>query len=374
MHKRKNKNSLGLYVHIPFCEKKCFYCSFVVTVSQKSRDEYVNALIKEMNVYKGKEIRTIYFGGGTPSALSEQQIEKLIISLKENFFIHPEAEFTFEGNPEHVHLSKIQLLKRMGVTRFSLGAQTFNDEKLIFLGRNHDRKAIFDACRVVRAGGFSNVNLDLMYGFPAQTMSDLNKDLEEIVKLNCEHISLYLLSVEKNSLFYVKKVNVLAEDDQVKQFIEVKSFLEKSGYDHYEISNFARKNKESRHNKNYWLGGNYVGLGVAAHSHIDGKRFWNVSSPSQYIQQIKQEGSACAGEETLRLEEQLMETFLFGLRMQEGVNLRALEQRYECSMDEQKIKRIEAFIKEGFLIKKRGHVKTTLKGALILDALCAQLI
>ena len=212
----------SLYFHIPFCEKKCFYCSFIVTVSKKHIDEYVKSLTQEMLAHKGKEIDTIYFGGGTPSLMNNNQIDFLISSLRKNFKIQSNAEFTFEGNPEHIDLEKMKLLKALGVNRFSLGAQTFDNQKLIMLGRNHDKDSINRAYSYIREAGFNNVNIDLMYGMPKQDIKGIKSDLRKIKKLNCEHVSIYALSVEKNSLFYVKKVNLQGVDAQVKQYLTVK--------------------------------------------------------------------------------------------------------------------------------------------------------
>lgn len=374
MHNQKNKKHLGLYLHVPFCEKKCYYCSFAMTVSQRNIPSYLECLLKEMESCRGQRIHSVYMGGGTPSILSENQIAYCVQSIRKNFIISSDAEFTCEMNPEHVSVSKVRILKALGVNRFSLGVQTFNDVQLKALGRNHSRETILHAFKVFEEERCANVSIDLIYGLPHQSMPDLLGDLDQIKAWDGAHVSLYALSVEKNSLFDVKNVQLQDTNIQVKQFVMVKDFLESCGYYHYEVSNFAKPGKSSIHNTHYWQGGDYIGLGASAHSHLQGHRYWNVSSVSKYIEKMRDVQSALEAEEYLALEERLMESVLFGLRMRNGVCVHALEKRMGCLLPEEKKHLIDRLIEEGLLLKDQNRLKATLQGMLVLDEISARLI
>jgi len=365
----------SLYIHIPFCEKKCFYCSFVVSVGQRHRvDLYLDCLSDEALYYKGDAIQTVYLGGGTPTFLTNEQLQKIFDVIHNNFKLADDVECTVEANPEGLDIAKIKFLKKLGVNRISLGVQSLNNEYLKYLGRIHDREKAVDAFHIIREGGIENINLDLMYTFPEQSCDELQDDVGAISELGSEHLSLYALSIEPNSRFYVKKEQLPNDQVQVDQYILVCRFLEKAGLKQYEVSNFARPGEESRHNLNYWEGGNYIGLGVGAHSHINGTRSWNVAKLTEYIRRIERKESPLEGNEQLDHHQRLWETMLFGLRMNRGVNVKEKEETFGCKVPDEKQIMLERFVEEGWLQREGDILKTSLKGRLLLDELCARLI
>ncbi len=373
----------SLYIHIPFCESKCFYCSFVVfveparstkTVGQSHRvDDYLDCLSFEARRYKGVECANVFLGGGTPSYLGNDQLKRLFGIVEENFSLRPDAEYTIEANPESLDAVKLKTLRSHGINRISLGVQSFHPHYLKYLGRNHDQEKAREAYQLVRDAGFMNVNLDLMFGFPKETIPEIEQDVVALTALKSDHISLYMLNLEENSRFYAQKIQLPDDDLQAKQYEIVRAGLEDAGYRQYEISNFAKPGKESRHNLNYWQGGEYIGLGVGAHSYRGGKLFWNVSRLNVYIEKIREGGSAIDGSQQLDAHEQLKQAVLIGLRMNRGVRVESLEQALHCALSEEERGRIEHFIQHGFFTREDGYLKATERGRLVLDELCAHL-
>ncbi|HLF17602.1 MAG TPA: radical SAM family heme chaperone HemW [Candidatus Omnitrophota bacterium] len=369
------KQELSLYVHIPFCEKKCFYCSFVVSVGQERRmGDYLKCLREEASRHKGKTLCSVYFGGGTPTFLSDHQLESLLAMVVEVFDVGPNIEWSVEANPEHLSKDKLNILKRYGVNRISLGVQTFNESFLRFLGRNHTRSKAIEAYELIRQAGFHNVNVDLMFGYPKQTIHELREDLKEMVRLKSEHMSLYALTVEERSRFFAEGMK-LPQDELVGRFyMEIKDTLERAGFGQYEVSNFALPGHESRHNIHYWKGGFYIGLGVGAHSHRFGRRWWNISRLTDYLQRMEEGQSVEEDSEELTPRQRFMERILFGLRMNEGVDLRAIETGLGQALTDEQNKLIETYIQKGLLIERGDSLQVSDRGRLVLDELCAQLI
>lgn len=364
----------SLYIHIPFCERKCFYCSFVVSVGHpQRRDAYLEAIAREARRYKGLKVGSVYVGGGTPSYLTGDQLKRLFGMIRENFAVDSSAEYTVEANPESLDEVKLQIMRASGVNRISLGVQSLNDRYLQYLGRNHSQAKARLAYRIIREAGFTNINLDLMFAFPQQTLDEIRQDVAALTALASEHISLYMLNLEEHSRFYAQKIQLPDDDLQAQQYAMVVRQLEEAGYRQYEISNFARPGRESRHNLHYWQGGEYIGLGVGAHSYWQGKLFWNVSRLNTYIDRSRQEGSAVEGEQLLDAGERLKQALLIGLRMNDGIRLGALEQLFGCHLGEEESQRIEHFVRHGFLAHDDGRLKATEQGRLVLDELCAQL-
>lgn len=365
----------GLYIHIPFCKSKCPYCSFV---SFKERDEdldpYLVALQKEALYFKGQEVSSIYIGGGTPTILDKKRLEFLFSIINVNFPLSPGAEVTIEANPATFDLGKAECLRDYGVTRVSLGVQSFNNKFLGFLKRPYDRTQVLEAVDILKQANFKNINLDLMYGLPGQDAKEIEEDVRTLLSLSCSHASLYTLSIEAGSEFYKNNLRLLSSDLQASYYELVRKMLLEAGFSHYEISNFALNNFECRHNLNYWKGGTYLGLGVAAHSYIDGRRFWNTERLDVYVNLLHQGFSAKAGEEHLDLLGQLMESFLIGLRLTEGVDLKKLEAMHQVKLPEEKERQIFEFIRGGFLENENSLFRTTAKGMMVLDELCGRLI
>lgn len=365
----------SLYIHIPFCEKKCLYCSFVIAVAQRQRiDPYLDCLEWEAGRKKGKKVKTIYIGGGTPTFLSNDQLNRLGKIIESVFSYSGKAELTIEANPEGLDLEKAKCLFALGINRVSLGVQSFHDRYLKFLGRCHDSRMAVTAFHNLRKAGFDNINLDLMYSFPEQSLQEIREDVTRLVDLGSEHVSLYTFTVEPCSRFFAQGVRPQAGHDRAEQYEFAAHFLTQSGFRQYEISNFALSGRESQHNLNYWQGGNYFGLGVGAHSHIDGRRYWNVCRLNGYMSRIKRNIDPVEGSEDLIPQTRLSESLLLGLRMNEGVDLKKLEQRFECGLTKDKTEKIEEFVGNGLLNLQDGCLKATPQGRLVLDELAAYLI
>lgn len=365
----------GLYIHIPFCEQKCFYCSFVIAVGQEHRmEEYVECVCAEMPAYRGMDIQTVYVGGGTPGFLKPEQLKKVFDGIHRHFSVHPRAEVTLEANPQDLDSTKANIIFDLGVNRLSIGAQSFHDDKLKYLGRKHTAQNVVEAFDQARKAGIKNINLDLMYGFPDQTMDELEKDVATITSLGAEHISLYTLTIENNSRFFTKNLQLPDSEIQVEQYAFVKEFMEKKGYGQYEVSNFSRKGFASRHNLNYWRGGEYIGLGIAAHSYIDGKRGWNISRLPEYMKRLKDGQSPQEESRHLSVTEQFMDAFLFGLRMNEGVDVEKLEKRFNVQLDDARKSVLHQMSEHHLIVKNESLWKVTDRGRLVLDEICARLV
>jgi oxygen-independent coproporphyrinogen-3 oxidase len=339
----------------------------VIAVGQEHRrEEYVTALINEIQNYEGQRIKTIYLGGGTPSLLDEGQLECLMDAIRKKFLFHQDIEITIEANPESISRSKAQFLKAQGFNRVSLGVQSLNDRYLKFLGRRHDARMACDAYRTLRDAGLVNINLDLMYAFPGQTQEELIQDARDIALLGPAHLSLYTLTIEPNSRFFASQMKLDDDEKLAGQYVLVGGVLHEYGFEQYEISNFSKPGFESAHNKNYWLGGTYIGLGVGAHGFDGRRRYWNTPNFQDYIQRAGSAGQAIGGFEDLTDAQLIMEKILFGLRMNEGVPWDLVPPL--------KQKLVQTWIKDGFLLLAADKLKTTDRGRLVLDELSVRLI
>ncbi|MCQ2440994.1 MAG: radical SAM family heme chaperone HemW [Clostridia bacterium] len=305
---------LGLYLHIPFCAKKCAYCDFYsACVTDTMQDKYVRALIGEIKKWGGlvdRPIDTIYIGGGTPSVLGER-IKQIILSVKENFKVFEDAEITAEVNPSSAVEGFLICAKRSGVNRLSVGVQSGNDIELNVLGRTHTAKQSMDTVKKARKLGFDNISLDLMICLPNSSIKTLKENLDFICSLNPEHISAYILKIEPDTKFSKLKLNLPDDDMQADQYLYMCNYLNEKGYSHYEISNFAKKGRESKHNLKYWEQKEYIGIGPSAHSFLDGKRFFYERDLKGFIENptIKDDGTGGDKQEEIMLK----------LRLKEGI-------------------------------------------------------
>ncbi|HQP92026.1 MAG TPA: radical SAM family heme chaperone HemW, partial [Candidatus Omnitrophota bacterium] len=300
--------------------------------------------------------------------------KKLFAVISSNFSVTPGAEITFEANPATFDHDKAGLMFDCGINRVSLGVQSLNDNYLKFLGRPHTSQDARSAFGLLRKVGFKNINLDLIYSLPGQAKKDMEEDLTGLIDLCSEHLSLYTLSVSPGSKFHNMKVELPVADAQGEHYLYISQLLKRKGYVHYEVSNFAKPGFECRHNKNYWQGGNYIGLGAAAHSHLEGRRFWNIEDIQEYIRAIGEKTNAILGEEILSEEKRFMETLLIGLRLSEGVDVSDLEERFEAKLPKDKEKTISDFIEQGLLEEEGGRLKATMTGMVVLDEICSRLI
>lgn len=381
--------TLGIYIHIPFCVKKCPYCDFTsFTPETLPEDDYIKALKREMDVRRKADVEeevkveTVYLGGGTPSLLSPNSVKNLLIAISKEFTLK-EPEITIEVNPGTVDLDKLKGFRDAGVNRLSLGIQSLNDRLLSVLGRIHNRKEALNAYESARKAGFDNIGIDLIYSVPGESLPEWEGDLREAISLRPEHISAYNLTIEEEThFFHQQEKGILAlpkEEEQVAMFLETERILEGAGYEHYEVSNYALPGFRSRHNQIYWKGGEYIGLGVSAHSYISGRwsvvsgqancgrRAANTSNLAEYFRLIGEKGNAVVEEEVLTKEKAMGETVFLGLRMMEGIDLSYFKDRFGIGIEEAYPKAIKELAGEGFLKSEEGHLRLTKKGVLFLN-------
>lgn len=354
------------YLHIPFCKSKCHYCSFVSFPILERKGQYVHRLQQQiLKEYKGECLNTLYFGGGTPSLLTCGQINE-IISL---FNLNGNAEVTLEVNPETVDAEYFQKLSKTRVNRLSIGSQSFDDKILKVIGRRHKSADVFRVVEEARAAGFKNISLDFIYGLPEQSLENFVSDLKTAVSLRVEHISLYGLKIEDGCFFARQKPQNLADDDlQAQMYLAAIEFLTGNGFEHYEISNFCRGGKFSRHNVNYWKNQEYYGFGLAAHGYVDGVRYSNQANLDLYCSQP--DGKDFLQE--LSSNEILEEEIFLGLRLASGLNIHQINEKFGIDF-EKKYRNILNKYSE-YLENKNGMCRFTKEGFLISNYILADFI
>ncbi len=324
----------GIYIHIPFCRQACHYCNFHFSTSLKQKDELINALCKEIGLApadKTETIDTVYFGGGTPSLLSIKELELIFSALNKKFSMSNNIEITLEANPDDINPEKLTQWKNTGISRLSVGIQSFVEDELKWMNRAHTAGDSVRCINEIQEAGFANFSVDLIYGSPLLDNNNWKKNVDIIIKKNIPHISCYALTVEPATALYKmiaqhKKAPVDAEKQAV-QFLLLMDWMEASGYEHYEISNFAKPGMHSKHNSSYWKGKKYVGFGPSAHSFDGEKRKWNISSNAGYMQSI-QKGIIPFEEETLTITQQINEYIMVSLRTMEGIDLDFLKKHF----------------------------------------------
>lgn len=324
----------GIYIHIPFCKQKCSYCNYHFSTNLNAKSEIIDAICKELSMRKSEiieNIETIYFGGGTPSLLENNELEQIFDTIYKNFSIAENPEITLEANPDDLSFNKIQQLKTQPINRFSIGVQSFYEEDLKLMNRAHDSNEALNAIKLTQDAGFKNITIDLIYG--SQTTSDeiWEKNLQTAINLEVPHISSYVLTIEPKTLLQhqieVGKIKDIDEEKQARQFQMLIDALTSNDYEHYEISNFGKPNFHSRHNSNYWNGKSYLGIGPSAHSYNGKERSWNIENNAIYIKNIKQ-GILPNEIETLSLEDEFNELIMIKLRTSEGLNLTYLKNKF----------------------------------------------
>lgn len=357
----------SVYIHIPFCKSKCKYCSFYSIPQVDLVDVYVSALLKEINYYYNKEaLKTLYFGGGTPSLLSTETISKIL----SNFNISPNTEVTFEINPDDANSNYLKELFSLGINRLSFGAQSFDDKILKYIGRRHSSKDILKAIENSRKSGFDNISLDLIYGLPFQTMDILQNDLEVAISTEIKHVSTYGLKIESPSYFYKNPPESLPDDDlQADMYLGVNIFLENIGFKRYEISNFAKKGFESKHNLNYWNNSEYYGFGASAHGYLDGIRYSNSNEIKDYIANPLNRKT----EHMVTKQEQLEEEIFLGLRREIGINIKEINQKFNIDFDTKYSEILKKYIPK-YLVPTENGYKFTLCGVLLSNNILADFI
>ena len=372
-------NKSGIYLHIPFCKTKCIYCDFYsVTKRDDSIDKFVNCMVKEIKLNKNRLestiFDTIFFGGGTPSVLTENQLENILNTLYENFNIDKKVEITLECNPGEITFEKLTHFRKIGINRLSIGFQSFSEKNLKFLGRLHSSKQSISTFNHARKAGFDNINIDLIYDIPKQKIKDWKDDLFLGTSLEPEHISAYSLTVEKNTVLHsmVKNKTTIMPSEEIdkKMFLSTISYLEQKNYIHYEISNFSKKNKECAHNLHYWRLEPYLAFGPGAHGFDGKKRWWNKKSIDYYINQIDQNILPIEFEETLSKKDSFNETIMNGLRLIEGAKIQKLDSLINQNLENY----IDSFTEKWPYINNNGkNLSLNKKGLLFADEIIADL-
>ncbi|MDZ7742904.1 MAG: radical SAM family heme chaperone HemW [Bacteroidota bacterium] len=370
----------GIYIHIPFCKQKCHYCNFFSVASLKHREAFLEVLLKEIELQKdyleGQEIRTVYFGGGTPSLLSSGEIQKIFDRLNRFFRIHPEAEITLEANPDDLDKNKLQEIKHLPVNRFSMGVQSFFDEDLHYLNRVHDAGQAERSIKLAQDTGFSNITIDLIYGIPSLTNEKWITNLEKFFSLNLPHLSAYSLTVEDKTalrtLINKKKLPDVKEEESIEHFKILLNQMEAHSYVHYEISNFAREGYYSKHNSLYWMGGHYLGLGPSAHSYNGESRQWNHASMHKYLSLADYQETHFE-KEILTTAQKFNEYVMTSLRTSWGCDLEHIENVFGRQAAGQCLQDAAAFLADNSLYKENNKLYLTEKGKLLADGIASGL-
>ena len=377
---RKDMLPNALYVHIPFCARKCIYCDFNSIVSEsKTIDRYLQALEKELNSLRGQYVvKTVYIGGGTPTVLTEIQLEKLLCSVIRSIPTPEIIEYTVEANPGTLTVNKVGLLKEYLVNRVSLGVQSFQDRELKFLGRIHSSNDARNAFTLLRIAGFENINVDLIFGCPEQTLDDWNKDLKAVVELNPEHISTYVLTYEEGTSItkdlnneFIHKLDECVELEMYKTAI---NYLTHNSYNHYEISNFAKAGYECLHNHVYWRNTGYVGVGAGAYSFINGVRTSNEKNVFEYIDRINKNNNVKSFSECLCQDQFASETVIMSLRLRQGISNVDFYKRFGRKIEDQFGYQMERLIEAGLISYEDEKLKLTEKGLYIADTVLAEFV
>lgn len=371
----------GLYIHIPFCKQRCSYCAFYSSTLYNMREEYVAALTKELLLRKdyahGKSIETIYFGGGTPSILSIEQLQRICSTIYSAYPVANSPEVTIECNPDDLTPEFLEALRPLPFNRISMGVQSFNDAQLRRLGRRHTAEGARTAVGNARKAGYTNISIDLMFALPGSTPQQWQEDLDNAIALRPQHLSAYNLMYEEGTPLYRALCNgsitELSEEENLEQFRMLIESMKKAGYRHYEISNFALPGYESRHNSSYWNDTPYIGCGAAAHSYNGTEREWNIADIKEYIKGIES-GNRKFEIEHLSEEERYNDTILTRLRTAEGLPLEWMRDKFSEKLNSYMLRTIEKEIALGNLQENNGQVSLTEKGIFISDAVIRELI
>ena len=371
----------GIYIHIPFCKQACHYCNFHFSTSILLKKEMINAIGKEIALapyYEGasSEVTSIYFGGGTPSLLNKDELNLVMDALHNKFKINPLAEITLEANPDDINIGKLNEWKAIGVNRLSVGIQSFLQSELEWMNRAHSAADALHCITQIKEAGFTDFSIDLIYGSPLLSNEDFKKNVDIIIEQNVPHISCYALTVEPSTALHKmieqhKKLPVETEK-QAAQFLLLMQWMEEAGYEHYEISNFAKPGMRSKHNSSYWQGAKYYGFGPSAHSYDGSRRMWNISNNALYIQSLKN-NAIPAEEEILTSTQQLNEYIMTGLRTIEGLNLQTISKMFGSNYSDKLLQQSEKWQTGEKMIRTDAGLALTREGKLFADGIAADL-
>lgn len=372
------KKPTSAYVHIPFCTQICYYCDFSkVFIKNQPVDSYLEHLLQEFHSYDIQKLRTLYIGGGTPTALSASQLEVLLEGLTKNLDLSVLEELTIEANPGDLDADKIAVLQNSAVNRVSLGVQTFDDKMLKKIGRSHTEKDIYENIDRLKLAGFDNISIDLIYALPGQTMDQVKDNVAKAIALDIPHMSLYSLILENHTVFMNRmrrgKLPLPKEELEAEMFEYIIAELERAGFEHYEISNFSKSGFESRHNLMYWDNAEYYGIGAGASGYVDGVRYKNHGPIRHYLKAVE-EGSARINEEHLSQREQMEEEMFLGLRKKSGVSMARFEEKFGRSFQELYGDTVKDLIQQGLMQVEGDRVRMTKRGLFLGDTVAERFI
>ena len=369
------------YIHIPFCDHKCIYCDFYSIIKLENVDRFLSALKKEIQFYSEKysdkrKLISIYFGGGTPSLMNAEYLKEIISFIKSKFIVDEESEITMETNPGTVNKEKLFSFRQAGINRISIGIQSFNNDELKFLTRIHNSETAVETVMAAKSAGFENISIDLIFNLPGQTKDKWLHNLNRAVKLPVNHISAYSLILERGTILNKMVLDgkvIMQDDDYDADLYETTiDYLTDNGFNQYEVSNFAKSGYECLHNNVYWKHGEYFGFGTSAHSFVDKKRWWNLSSAKMYIDEVDKTGNAVAGSEMISDEEGFEEYLMLALRGS-GIVIDELKNKYNGDWLIKNYPYFENLSKEGYVNINQNRIWLTKKGYAICDEIIKNL-
>ena len=367
----------SIYIHIPFCKQRCIYCDFHFVISKNKEEELIKSIIKEIRTrkdyLKNKKLNSIYFGGGTPSIISTHLIKKILKNISEVFIITDNTEITIEANPDDINKKKLDDYFNMGINRLSIGIQSFDDEILKSLNRSHNSMQAKNSIEITKNSKIENISVDIMFNLPSQDLKILDESLNICFDYDINHLSIYGLTIEPNTIIHKKilqnKVDKPSDKIFIKQYNHITNLSEEKGYLNYEISNFCKKNYESNHNKNYWFGSEYLGVGPSAHSFNGLSRRWNVKNNLLYMKNLKN-NTRYYQSETLSKKDIYNEYIIRRLRTRKGINTKEINQKSHKNFF---LKKIQSWQKDGYVSNKKNNYFLERKGKIICDKITESL-
>ena len=378
MKNRKENSPMEIYIHIPFCIRKCDYCDFLSGPSEpEEQADYVQALLREIQAVEegeGRSVSSIFIGGGTPSVLDERLLGDILREIRNRFKMEEDAEITIEVNPGTANIGKLQAYREMGINRVSIGLQSPEDRELKILGRIHNYGQFLETYQEARTVGFDNINIDLMSAIPDQTYEGWVKNLRTVAELEPEHISAYSLIVEEGTPFAARKLNLPDEDTEYNMYEATAQILKKYGFEQYEISNYARKGRECRHNVGYWTRQDYLGFGLGASSLYGKERFANTADMKKYLENSKNPEKIREKEPSLTREDEMAEFMFLGLRMTKGISKADFQRCFGCTIESVYGEVLEKYESMELLLEKDGRIFLSREGIHVSNSIMAEFL
>ncbi len=378
MKNRKENSSMEIYIHIPFCIRKCDYCDFLSGPSgPEEQADYVQALLREIQAVEegeGRSVSSIFIGGGTPSVLDERLLGDILREIRNRFKMEEDAEITIEVNPGTANIGKLQAYREMGINRLSIGLQSPEDRELKILGRIHNYGQFLETYQEARTVGFDNINIDLMSAIPDQTYEGWVKNLRTVAELEPEHISAYSLIVEEGTPFAARKLNLPDEDTEYNMYEATAQILKEYGFEQYEISNYARKGRKCRHNVGYWTRQDYLGFGLGASSLYGKERFANTADMKKYLENSKNPEKIREKEPSLTREDEMAEFMFLGLRMTKGISKADFQRCFGCTIESVYGEVLEKYESMELLLEKDGRIFLSREGIHVSNSIMAEFL